>query len=33
MMSRLLEVMENVRLNTEIIALKQQTTQLNLLLL
>ncbi len=32
-MSHLLEVMENVRLNTEIIALKQQTTQLNLLLL
>jgi len=31
-MSHLLEVMENVRLNTEIIALKQQTTQLNLLL-
>ncbi|WP_100550703.1 hypothetical protein [Caedibacter taeniospiralis] len=25
--------MENVRLNTEVIALKQQTTQLNLLLL
>lgn len=32
-MNHLLEVMENVRLNTEIIALKQQTAQLNLLLL
>lgn len=32
-MNHLLEVMENVRLSTEIIALKQQATQLNLMLL